>query len=44
MAVPFKNNDGDIANYYIACTYNDYVKSNQGEIPYRWKKTYKRLL
>ena len=44
MADTFKNNDGDIANYYIACTYNDYVKSNQGEIPYRWKKTYKRLL
>ena len=44
MAVPFKNDDGEIANYYIACTYNDYVNSNQGEIPYRWKKTYKRLL
>lgn len=45
MGVPFKNpNSDEIDNYFVACSYHDYQKANNGEIPSRWIKTYNRFL
>ncbi len=34
---------GGTYNELISCTYNDYVKSSEQEIPDRWWKTYQRI-
>ena len=45
MGVPFENGkSGQIDNYFVACSYDDYQQANKGQIPDRWIKTYTRFL
>ena len=45
MGVPFKNpKTNSFDNYFVACSYDDYLHANKGEIPHRWLKTYSRFL
>jgi len=45
MGVPFKNpQTNNFDNYFVACSYDDYIFATKGEIPKRWIKTYNRFL
>ena len=45
MGVPFENTkSGQINNYFVACSYDDYQSATKGEIPSRWIKTFNRFL
>jgi|TARA_B100001142_G_scaffold330334_1_gene398265 arginase family enzyme len=44
IGVPFSNSDNNQKdNYFVACSYRDYEKSNQGVPPERWIKTYQKM-
>jgi arginase family enzyme len=44
MGVPFiAEGKKELENYFIACSYHDYEVANQGEVPERWIKTYKKF-
>ena len=45
MGVPFKKEDEkQLQNYFVACSYRDYEIANQGEVPERWLKTYNKFI
>jgi len=45
MGVPFKKEDEkQLQNYFVACSYRDYEVANQGEVPERWLKTYNKFI
>ena len=45
MGVPFKKEGKkQLQNYFVACSYHDYEVANQGEVPDRWIKTYKKFI
>ena len=45
MGVPFKKEGKkQLQNYFVACSYYDYEVANQGEVPDRWLKTYKKFI
>ena len=45
MGVPFKKEDEkELQNYFVACSYRDYELANQGEVPERWLKTYNKFI
>ena len=44
MGVPFKpKNQKTFDNYFVACSYQDYELANQGEVPERWIKTFRKF-
>lgn len=44
MGVPFrKEKNALLDNYFVACSYQDYERANQGEVPERWIKTLRKL-
>lgn len=44
MGVPFKSKDKKtFDNYFVACSYQDYELANQGEVPERWVRTFRKF-
>ena len=44
MRVPFKKEGvKKPQNYFVACSYADYEKANNGEIPQRWLNTFSKF-
>ena len=45
MGVPFKTkNNTQLEKYFVACSYKDYEVANQGDVPERWVKTFRKFL